>query len=730
MKGQLSQRAFAEILSELYRNRANGILTVTRDKQTKAIFVEDGSPVFALSNLAEDQLGDFLVRNNKLTAEQLAKFGSGANVQQLSQKLAESGLIKVTDLDCALQEVNSNAILSIFEWQDGSFSFEKKERARIAMSGKLSKSAPHLILNGTRRIRNLQSLKLPFPNQSLVVKLASNTQEILAGAELSAEETQILFSFHEPTSIKELASIAGLPEIEAFQALHGLYSIGLLQPVDGAFTPASIPKPTASDPSLILDNTPPAITRIDAPTPSATTKNRPVSETTPSAITKPNRPDPTLMENTPPATTKSSAPKPELTPEQEEAKLKQEINRMLAFFASADLYEVLGVTRRATEAEIKKAYYQLAKKYHPDRVHKSSAQELKTNAEKVFSKIREAYEKLSDPESRKRYDTQIGSKASNVAPPSKLPTQTPPKPPAPTASTPINNSPRPNPTPAVTPQPNDIKPPAPASSPSPSPSPIAQTPNTAPKPAPRPASSPVTNPTPRPVQTTTPSIPTSAPAPATAKPTVAQAITSPAPAPKNEAGKPSAVIPNKDVKNPNVAEISFNRGKQALNAKDIAQAAYLFRDAVNASPENKDYRLQLIQVLMKNPKWNEEAEENAEVLLEQEPKNPNYHALLGSVYKAGEKYKEAKIKFEEALSYDPINKLARRELQDMKASGIEIKDTEEAKPQGIKQQLEALPQNTQIAIGAGIILVLAALIYYFVFTEAPPTPLPAATPKK
>ena len=59
MKGQLSQCSFSEVLHELYNSRANGILTVTYNKQTKAIFIEDGSPVFALSNSSEDQLNNY-----------------------------------------------------------------------------------------------------------------------------------------------------------------------------------------------------------------------------------------------------------------------------------------------------------------------------------------------------------------------------------------------------------------------------------------------------------------------------------------------------------------------------------------------------------------------------------------------------------------------------------------------------------------------------------------------
>src|SRR5580692_10903765 len=75
-----------------------------------------------------------------------------------------------------------------------------------------------------------------------------------------------------------------------------------------------------------------------------------------------------------------------------------------------DYYKTLGVDKKATPEEIKKAYRKLARKYHPD------TNPGDKDAEAKFKEISQAHDVLGDPEKRKQYDSGSGAFASGGGP--------------------------------------------------------------------------------------------------------------------------------------------------------------------------------------------------------------------------------------------------------------------------------------------------------------------------
>jgi DnaJ-domain-containing protein 1 len=505
---------------------------------------------------------------------------------------------------------------------------------------------------GSRKVKDEQQWRQFFSDGNSTIKPADNMAKLYGNVQLEGLEGFILSRITEPMPLSTAFSLITLPESQYLPALYSLCISGL----------------------LVID-------RKDTKK-AATASNSASSSTVNSSSASSNSSSRSAPEPTPRRESAASAPV------DDDAKLQQEVKQLLVFFASADYYEILGITRRASEADIKKAYYQLAKKFHPDRAYKGGSDELKLGLEKLFAKASEAYEKLRDPDERRRYDDRIRNKPESAG--------TPP---------PIGQVLRPTPPsrPAAPPSPAPTAPPPSAPRPAPPPPPSTNTPPVS-RPAATPPAAATSAAAPSPVASTPPATP--AARPVAAAPTTAVAAGSATATANAPAAKPSKPV--------DIGEASFNQAKAALAQQDLARAAYLLREAVNANIANKEYRWQLINVLMKNPKWHKEAEEMLLVLLDQDARDANAHATLGLIYKTAGIASRAETKFRDALLIDNANKIARRELKEIKNQ--KASDLAQAKRAGnpiamIKDKWETLPPAAQM----GIMLGAALVVLYFGF---------------
>ncbi len=95
-------------------------------------------------------------------------------------------------------------------------------------------------------------------------------------------------------------------------------------------------------------------------------------------------------------------------------RLSEDVARKLHFATTADYYDILGLTRQASSADIKAAYYHLAKKYHPDRHHQRDTTDLRPKLERLFALITQAYETLSQAAERAAYDERIRARSGSL----------------------------------------------------------------------------------------------------------------------------------------------------------------------------------------------------------------------------------------------------------------------------------------------------------------------------
>jgi len=102
----------------------------------------------------------------------------------------------------------------------------------------------------------------------------------------------------------------------------------------------------------------------------------------------------------------------------EAAPRPQEIREVLAFkeaLAQKNFYQVLDVPRSASDEDIKKAYFQMARRFHPDRFERKAVAEYKAQIDDVFDAITSAYRVLSSKDKRHEYDREIAAGAQDDA---------------------------------------------------------------------------------------------------------------------------------------------------------------------------------------------------------------------------------------------------------------------------------------------------------------------------
>lgn len=92
------------------------------------------------------------------------------------------------------------------------------------------------------------------------------------------------------------------------------------------------------------------------------------------------------------------------------AKEEKDYVSMIQRLDELDFFEILGVESEATSADIQARYFTLAKRYHPDRI-KTKTEVPRKEIERLFAKITEAYNTLSNPASRKEYELKHSKEA-------------------------------------------------------------------------------------------------------------------------------------------------------------------------------------------------------------------------------------------------------------------------------------------------------------------------------
>jgi curved DNA-binding protein CbpA len=367
MNGRLSEQPLAELLREIADAALSGALRLTRERVKAVVYAQGGEVVHARSNLRGHRLVECARRAGLVDARKLAS----TVTEMMSDAEACDALLKSGALDGAgvarLRARQAQDVLkTILVWTDGEWEFDR--RARLSEDARAHFDLRQLLLEGARQLP-AEFCAARFSDEDEMISPAAAPP---ASLQLVPTEAFVLSRADSPSRLCDLVALCGMPETQSRHAVYGLALAGFLSRGGWSQSLAGEATPRASDAARADDDT-------STPAPAREEAGKTVAAV---------------------ATDEAAPPDP-----------LAEVNALLLRAAASDYYEMLGVGRLVGESDIKRAYYALAKRFHPDRFLRTVDDETRARVENAFAEIAHAYETLRAPRERANYDSKLNARS-------------------------------------------------------------------------------------------------------------------------------------------------------------------------------------------------------------------------------------------------------------------------------------------------------------------------------
>lgn len=347
LSGTLAELSFPALLHHLHGLRANGVLRLQAGAKKKMVQLSGGKPVSVRSNMVKETLGHLLVASGTITwdvlHESVRRVKRGEGLQ--GQILKAMYMLDDADLAHALHHQAEQRLLEVFSWSSGTFRFQQGMKLKGEAVG-LKRSTASLILEGAREWTPLERVDAYLVERAELHPIPSSVpfhayQDLGGGAEVEA----LLDRLDRGHS---LAALSDLAEAER-RLLCGLIIVGRVEL-----------QPAAAQGRVIRSL--PRAGRV------AKEKVRSVDDRAEGRRAR---------------------------------RAREELSELATRFEHQDEFEMLGVSPGADDAEIRKAFAELALCTHPDRFA-AEGEAARGLAEQIFDQVNRAYKAISTPEARRR----------------------------------------------------------------------------------------------------------------------------------------------------------------------------------------------------------------------------------------------------------------------------------------------------------------------------------------
>lgn len=285
------------------------------------------------------------LRKTGMTEAVLDRYGERRPDLELAKSLLKDNLLSPASTEQLQTKQVTDTLRLGLSWTEGAWEFDP--RARLDEAPRLKLDIVSLLLEtGRRTPPKLAGLRFRVPTE-----LISPVANSLNYENLLPTEGFLLSRVDRPTSLQELVAVSGVSENDAFVIIYSLALAGLLE-----------------------------------------------------------REHWRLVLGSQLATVEPQPEQPALPPPQDEKPAAEDVESFLERLNNAQTYyDVLDVSKESSPAQMKLKYYDLARRYHPDRFRKAEPS-LLARTESAFARITQAYDTLRDDSLRANYDAKLAAR--------------------------------------------------------------------------------------------------------------------------------------------------------------------------------------------------------------------------------------------------------------------------------------------------------------------------------
>jgi hypothetical protein len=351
--GSLAATPLPQVLRRIFLGGLKGTLRLARRDETRNMFFEKGELRNATSSREGQKIGAFLKRRGWITDRDLAwalETVSRQGRARLGKILIERGLVSRAVLDAEMKRLVEEIVFSTFEWEEGEFRFEPAVGI-LDPDVALNLSTAAAIVEGIRRLPESDVFRQRLGDGKQVPVLAGDPLSRYQYLSLTPQEAYLLSRVDGLLDLDALLKLGGASRAAAAKTLYSLLSCGIAE----WRSQGSVPVPTAVPDRLNVEVAP----QPDAPSPGY-------------------------------------------------AEMVRNTYRRVDWLTH---YELLGISSEATPEEIRIAYFERSRAFHPDLRHRPDLSDCQRELETVFTRLRIAFETLSDARQREEYDARVKAPA-------------------------------------------------------------------------------------------------------------------------------------------------------------------------------------------------------------------------------------------------------------------------------------------------------------------------------